>query len=419
MLFHLWNKPTKLLFLLWNISIVEHDGLLGKDWDLNNQVDPSFKGKKSDDTFIHLIFGLQAYLDGGLPKWPNSLRRALNSLSLAMPKSFPKTLYGFLELCRQPTANWYPYYCGNFNVSMPILYDNSLSEEAQEFYFNTIEQMGYPAALKGELTQTTLDNLKMVELRERLRNNPDLEAAQDLYVQVRSFLIEESWRSLNDFRMMPLLVRQEVNVFYDEVPEQQLKELMVCERCGLLEWRPTGWLGIKPSYCSDHGNGAPHVHIIQSQQQLYRLKQGIHLRTFIPGRIELALFTFADELQAEYPNHLHLVERYPGLDTYDLRLTFADCEIWAVDAKDQAQPERLAANIRLPYGEGNLVYTQAFYVLPDARLNEPDYRDALEHAVGTHPANLHIVSLTEFQTQVETKVKSLARPSGRKKGKRI
>jgi hypothetical protein len=386
---------------------------------LNTQIDLSLVVPKNDDAFIHLVFGLQAYFDNQVTIVPSSLRHTLNLLAFAMPNNFPKTLQGFLDLCRQPVSSWFPYNHHNFNSSWPILYEGNLSEEAQEYYFGVTEQMQYPSHLRPELTRTALDNLKIVELRNRLKNEPDRVAAQDLYVWVRSFLIEQSWRSLDQLRAQSPSLFQELSVFYEEIPVLPLKELMVCERCGLLEWRADQWQGVKPRYCSDHGSGSPYIQPIRNSRQLYRLKRGIHLRTFLPGQIELALFTFSENLQSEYPNHLRSVERYPGLDTYDLRLTFSDGEIWAVDAKDQAQPERLALDIRLPYGEGDLAYTHAFYVLPDSRLDEWGYRDTLKQVVDSHSSNLYIASLTEFQQRTEKKLQSLINPSGRKKSKRV
>jgi hypothetical protein len=146
-----------------------------------------------------------------------------------------------------------------------------------------------------------------------------------------------------------------------------------------------------------------------------RLKEGIHLRTFLPGQLERALFTFAERLRDTYPDHLLEVERYPGLDTYDLRLTFRDDEAWAVDAKDQSYPRRLAAQIQPLYSEGNLFHTHAFYVIPDERKADLDYWGHLEHAVGVLPDNLFIMSVSEFQQQVEEKLKSLSIPPKRAK----
>ena len=130
---------------------------------MNTQNDLSLDVPKRDEVFIHLVFGLQGYFDSQLAIMPSSLRHAMNFLAFAIPNNFPKTLQGFLDLCRQPLSSWFPYSHHHFNSSWPILYEQSLSEEAQEYYFGVTEEMQYPSHLRPELTRTALDNLKIVE----------------------------------------------------------------------------------------------------------------------------------------------------------------------------------------------------------------------------------------------------------------
>lgn len=367
------------------------------------------------DRFIYLIFGLQAHTNTESPEISNSLRRAFNELAFEMRGDFPKTLHSFIRLCHEPIATWYPNPPQNFNATFALLDNGKLSDEAQEFCFEISEQIQLPLSMQQDIPQTTLDNLKIIHLRQRLKNHPDRQAAQNLYVRVRSFLIEHSWASPEQLRAQPDMLA-ELSEFYDSIDE--LDDLMECNRCGLLEWNAGSWHGIKPNYCSDHGNGSPHMRIVKNTGRLRRLKRGIHLRTFLPGRIELALFELATNLQDEYPEHLMATEPYPGFDTYDLRLTFSDSEVWALDAKDQAQPDKLAKQIQPLYGEGSLSYDHAFYVIPDRRMNEWGYRDTLESVVCSHPANLHITSFSEFQQRMEEKLKALAKPPRSKKGKK-
>lgn len=377
------------------------------DFDLDTQWE-------STSTFVQLLFGLNAYLQNEKIV-PNSLRQALNTLIFKQSDSFPKTLYQFIKLCHQPVSDWYPPPIPDgFNPSQPLLYDRCLSEEAQEFYLTLTEHLELPSFALADIPQAALDNLKMIELRQRLQNKSEVAEAQELYVRVRSFLIEHSWTTRDQLRAESRDVLQALREFYEDMP--LLDEIVECDRCGLLEWRNGRWQGVKPGFCSDHGNGSPHVHSIRKTDDLRRLKRGIHLRTFLPGRLELALFTIAENAQAEHPDQLLSVERYPGLDTYDLRLSFVD-EAWAVDAKDHAQPERLAPHIHPLYCEGNLSHTHAFYAIPDARMEDTNYREQLEQrTAGIDLMRLHIVSLSEFQQHIAEKLKTLANPRRRKKG---
>ncbi len=328
----------------------------------------------------------------------------------------PKTLYHFIQFAHSPVSEWYPLSIPDaFNPAQPLLYEHHLSEEAQEFHLDLMERLQFSPTQK-DISQTALDNLPMRELRIRLKSEPDQQMAQQLYENVRLFLIQHSWADEGQFRALPLAVRKEVRVFYDEMPEIPTAGLRVCKRCGLLVWRDSRWEGVKPHYCSDHADDSPIIESVRNQRQLYRLKAGAHLRIFIPGRIELALFEFAEEMLANFAEQFVSVEWYPGIDSYDLRLTFRDEEVWAVDAKDQAYPKRLATQMRLPYSEGNLAYTHAYFVIPDERLEEGGYWEALDHAIGSRPKNLEVMALSDFKQRLQDKLKLLAKPARPKKG---
>jgi hypothetical protein len=58
-----------------------------------------------------------------------------------------------------------------------------------------------------------------------------------------------------------------------------------------------------------------------------------------------------------------MVELWPNVDAYDLRLTFPDRQVWAVDVKDWASPYRLAEQVS-PF-RTNPPWDHAFFVFPD------------------------------------------------------
>ncbi|MDX1993582.1 MAG: hypothetical protein SF029_14435 [bacterium] len=378
----------------------------------------SVRPRRDDQkVFIQLIQGLHAYiksLESDVPAVPHLMRHALNALAFAAPRTLPKTLHSFIQLAHHPLMEWYPLLVPDtFNPSQPLMYEGRLSEEVQEYEQALVEHL--QAASIETISQTDLENLAIRELRLRLKSQPDQRAAQQLYEQVRGFLIKNSWTTQEHLRRLSNAIFQEVRAFYEEIPYIPGDVLRVCSRCGLLIWRDGKWHGIKPHYCSDHADDSPYAQTILNRRQLYRLSRGAHLRVFIPGRIELALFEFAEAMQEGYAEQLTGVEFYPGIDTYDLRLTFRDKEVWAVDAKDQAYPGRLASQIQLPYGEGSLAYNYAFFVIPDARLEEDGYWETLECAVGSRPNNLIVLSLSNFQQRLEGKLKMLAKPKRTRK----
>lgn len=382
---------------------------------LENQVHTD---RRATDIFINLVFGLQAHLQDH-QNVPDALRRAMNALAFVMREDYPKTLHAFLARCSQPLSLWDALIVpDNFNAHQPLIYDGGLSEEAQEFCLQVAETAGFDFAAYGDVPQTVLDNRMMAELRQKLLERPDREAAQHLYVGVRSFLIEHAYTSRDQLMALSREVRLELRGFYDELPPLPHTELKVCERCGLLEWRNERWQGVKPDYCSDHGTGSPYVTLIPNTRELQRLNRGTHLRTFIPGRLERRLFEFAEAAHDEQAEHLISVERYPGLDAYDLRLTFSNRDVWAIDAKDHANAKRLLTHAaKPPYGEGDLHYSHAFYVVPDKRLSDPNYREIVEAGSNALPSNLKIISASDFEARLMAQLKRLATPTRRKKTK--
>lgn len=368
------------------------------------------------NTLIYLVTGLHSYFEADRTRIPTNLRRALNLLALQQPTLFPKTLNAFMQKCHQPLSAWYPLTVPTFfDAAHPILSENRLSESAQMFCIEISELLDIKA-FSDKIPQTALDNLVMVEFRQKLKQQRDKAAAQRLYVQVRSALIEHSWFTRQMYRVLSLEIQREVREFLDEQPELPFEQLPVCSRCGLLEWVDEGWQGIKPEYCSDHGANSPYVQWIANEPHLLRLKRGVHLRTFLPGQAELLLFKFADDMRVQYPDHLLKAERYPGLDTYDLRLTFSDA-VWAVDVKDIAAPERFIQQVKPLYKEGDLHYSQAYYVIPDVRLDDPEYTRVVWEKTETLPRNLHIVSLSAFQQQIKTHLDELSKPPRKSKRK--
>lgn len=365
------------------------------------------------DTFIYLVFGLEEFTRSQTAQIPSSIRYALNDLSFEMNENFPRTFHSFIQFCHQPLIDWYPLpFPAEFDPRFPLLDNGTLSDEAQDYCFYQAEKMQLSSNTLSNISQTMLDNLAFIQLRQKLKNHPDQETAQALYVRVRSFLIEHSWASINQLRSNPDIL-SELGKFYESIDSHH--DFIECERCGLLENIHDKWVGLKPNYCSDHGAGSPYLQVVKNTGKLFRLKRGIHLRIFIPGRIELALFDLADHLQEEYPSQLTLIKRYPRLDSYDLQLTFSDEEVWAIDAKDQAKADRLGKQIKFPYGEGDLAYHQVFYVLPDRRMNDWGYRDMIQQIAQHNPANLHIMSLSEFQETLEAKLEKIAKSSRRKR----
>lgn len=370
---------------------------------------------ESDDyTFIRLVTGLYGYL-ANRETMPSNLRRALNAIALKQRRAFPKTLEAFIRECHRPLCDWYPLEVPEmFTSSQPILVENRLGVEAETFCIDISEQLDL-RSYSADIPQTALDNLAMIDLLKRLRQQGDA-SAQRLYVDVRSLLVEQSCFTGRDLRLLRLDVYEEIRKLVEDVLLPAHHHLPICDRCGLLEWRDGDWHGIKPEYCSNHTENAGLIQWIANEGGFMRLRRGIHLRTFLPGRAERELFAFAEEMCDQFPEQLQKVERYPGLDTYDLRLTFADA-VWAIDVKDHASADSFIKQVKALYNAGDLHHDRAFYVIPDTRLEEPYYADVVEKKSKQLPRNLDILSVATFQQAVQHHVKELTRPVRKSKRK--
>ncbi|MCB9457305.1 MAG: hypothetical protein H6671_15070 [Anaerolineaceae bacterium] len=364
--------------------------------------------------FVLLLIGLSYNLEHSLSGAVSpTLRHALNHLAIEMQAEFPKTLTTFFKKCEEPVDSWFPYPIPpEFNPQSSLLYDGTLSEEAQEYCFYITERIGVSTRQQHNLPQSALDNLLILDTLDRLRHEDDRSAAQKYYVSLRSFLISHSWITGRHVRETDFdyALQEEIVKFYEESPVQAGDDVYTCDYCGILQFRDGRLYGIKPDYCYDHPINAPHVHRERAPHNLRRLRVGIHLRTFLPGQAELRLFDWADDLRADYPDFIDEPERYPGLDACDLCLTFSDGEIWGIDVKDHKSPHSLTPHIQPIYGE----YTHTFYVIPDRRIEaNSEYMEVLKGKVGHLPGNLQVEGETDFRYRVETKLEQLRKKATR------
>lgn len=166
--------------------------------------------------------------------------------------------------------------------------------------------------------------------------------------------------------------------------------------------------GIKPRLCGNHNQNQDYVRQVKWERGLLRIKDGIHQRVCFPGIPELNLYSALEALQEKYPEYLHQVKLYPGLDRYDLQLYFSDGTVWAIDIKDVRDPYKLAKNLKPLYSEGSLRYDESFYAISDRCIaNYPDYLEILRKAAKELSNATHLVSENSFITRVNEKIAEL------------
>lgn len=111
---------------------------------------------------------------------------------------------------------------------------------------------------------------------------------------------------------------------------------------------------------------------VKLPQDVLKLRRGIERFWFYPGRTEIRLYEKLAELGLQ-------VELYPSCDRYDLRVTFLDGEVWALDLKDYSNPYLLVKRL----GEEPIPvappWDSAYIVIPHERKRDrPAYLKELK-----------------------------------------
>ncbi|MCT7952922.1 hypothetical protein NG798_24280 [Ancylothrix sp. C2] len=103
-----------------------------------------------------------------------------------------------------------------------------------------------------------------------------------------------------------------------------------------------------------------------------KLKRGIERFWFYPGRSEIRLYEKLTELGLQ-------VELYPDRDHYDLRVTFPDSKVWALDLKDYYNPYLLLKRLGDEPLPKEPPWDEAYIVIPNERKKErPAYLKELK-----------------------------------------
>jgi hypothetical protein len=136
---------------------------------------------------------------------------------------------------------------------------------------------------------------------------------------------------------------------------------------------------------------------VPASDGVYWLKRGARRFIAAPGLVELDLATKLSALGL-------CVELWPEYDRYDLRVSFSDGEVWAIDVKDWAEPHLLAKRIKpIPAFP---TWSRAVYVFPDERRRERrDYRRAFLRSCSIPQVEACFV--TELLRQARTKLEKI------------
>ncbi|WP_327715990.1 hypothetical protein OG381_11375 [Streptomyces sp. NBC_00490] len=301
-------------------------------------------------------------LDSFTLPYPAGAQRALDALVLQCLRNGAKPPAGVPEMMRwaraRPLGSWpLDRLPADLFDTADRLIDEDSGEPAQLCHELAVQ--GY-----GDSTGRQYDRLVIHEALRACRavSSPESYTAFRRLLVNRPVLTEADWTEVStDLFLDP--VRFLIEEIYAPVPLGFRRDgaCLCCHRCLTLlhpvsdtEW----WC--ERDQCRHQGPPPRGRQLVASEVgELRQLRKP--LRQFVtgPGRAEVFL---EGELRA-----LGLtVEMWPGFDAYDLRITFPDGHVWAVDVKDWAHPAFLGRAATAVRPEPP--YDEACWVVPAFRV---------------------------------------------------
>ncbi|MCS7484812.1 hypothetical protein ACFFQW_46545 [Umezawaea endophytica] len=204
-------------------------------------------------------------------------------------------------------------------------------------------------------------------------------------------------------------VRSLLNDIYEPAPAGYLRDgaYTTCHRClTLLTPLIDGGWWCERDQCRSRGP-APRGRTLVAEEVGDVCQLARPLRQFVtgPGRAEVELEQRLRELRLS-------VEMWPGFDAYDLRITFPDGHVWAIDVKDWAHPGLLGRAARVVRPEPP--YDEACWVVPQYRIDaRRDYLGAYARSRQASAAGLRLLSDNELVTTAIARLRGQRGPTTR------
>ncbi|WP_327393174.1 hypothetical protein OG533_31580 [Streptomyces sp. NBC_01186] len=340
--------------------------------------------------------------------YPAEAQRALDALVLACLRTAAQPPAGLPELIRwcraRPLGSW----------PLDRLPEHLFAAEDRLIDVDS----GRPTQLCDELavkglgdsTARQYDRLVVSEAMRACReaSAPESYTAFRRLLVTRPVLTEAEWLELStDLFLDPVhFLMEEI---YAPVPVSFLRNggYLGCGRClTLLTPLAVGGWWCERDQCRYRG-AAPHGRVFAPAEvgEIRQLRRP--LRQFVtgPGRAEV-------DLEQELRRLGLGVEMWPGFDAYDLRITFPDNHVWAVDVKDWAHPGFLgrAAEAVRP----DPPYDEACWVVPDFRVRtRPDYLDVFSQERPPRAARLRLLTDDQLTAAARARLRGERGPAAR------
>lgn len=326
-------------------------------------------------------------LDAFTLPYPSSAQRALDALVLQCLRNGATPPAGVPEMMRwaraRPVRSWpLDQLPPDLFDSADRLIDEGSGEPAQ--FCHELAVRGF-----GDSTGRQYDRLVIHEALRACRamSSPESYTAFRRLLVTRPVLTEAEWADVScDLFLDP--VRFLVEEVYAPVPAGFRRDgsYLCCLRCLTLlhPVSDSGWW-CERDQCR-HRGPAPHGRKLVAADvgELRQLRKPLRLFVTGPGRAEIAL---ESELRALGVT----VEMWPNFDSYDVRVTFPDGHVWAVDVKDWAHPAFLGRSATTVRAEPP--YDEACWVVPEFRVRaRRDYLDSYARERGPQAGGLRLLT---------------------------
>ncbi|MBW4695866.1 MAG: hypothetical protein KME27_29475 [Lyngbya sp. HA4199-MV5] len=274
---------------------------------------------------------------GQLYPYPHNLQSGYDRVVLSFllseeTEQVPSNLPEFYQhWCERPFGEW------------------GVEVDAEVDLDNTLLFLGEPTELAIELAEAFGGSVLSQEqsrvasaLLQRCRSHSQ---GVQLYTKFRRFIIEHPVLSDQEFLEAKGLFGLGVGLAdlleecYEPAPScyQWQENFYACPYCHALTSVAYEQVIANPD-CNRCPLGRRLKRKIKLPQAVLKLRRGIERFWFYPGRAEVRLYERFMELGLE-------VELYPSCDCYDLRVTFSDGEVWAIDLKDYSNPYLLVKRL--------------------------------------------------------------------------
>lgn len=320
--------------------------------------------------------------------YPDVLQKGLNRLTAACLKRGQRPPQGVVELlvwCQHPISEW--------GLDLPtesLGEDDTLLHNQMPTSFCDSWACSTPD-IEADLTETRFMQ-SVFEICKSL-------AGESAYTVFRKLLIDKRVLTALEFQETladPMLfhLASQIRAAYQPVPSGAdfNGEYLCCRRCGnLLQASAKGEPLCENERCQAAGIGIGRR--IPEREQAYWLIRGLRRYIADPGIAEVRLAQALEQLGLT-------VDLWPAFDRYDLRVTFASGESWAVDVKDWANPFLLARQVHqfLPEPE----WSRAYFVFPDERIDRrSDYVRAFRNNCPHLNNRVHAAAEYQFINDVK------------------